>query len=124
MTDDERAIRQLIDAWLTATKRGDLAAMLDLMTDDIVFLLPGQEPFGRKAFAEMFGGMRDAQIEGTSEIVELQILDDWAFIRNHVNMTFTPPNGNRIHRSGYTLTLLHKEDDGRWRIARDANLLT
>jgi len=28
------------------------------------------------------------------------------------------------HRSGYTLTILRKERDRRWRLARDANLLT
>jgi ketosteroid isomerase-like protein len=35
----------------------------------------------------------------------------------------TPPDGNPIHRSGYTLTILRKEADGKWRLARDANLL-
>jgi ketosteroid isomerase-like protein len=28
-----------------------------------------------------------------------------------------------MRRSGYTLTVLQKCDDGRWRVARDANLL-
>ena len=39
-------------------------------------------------------------------------------------MTATPPAGEPVHRSGYTLTLLRKGADGRWRLARDANLLT
>jgi hypothetical protein len=29
-----------------------------------------------------------------------------------------------VRRSGYTLTLFRKGDDGHWRLARDANLLT
>jgi len=29
-----------------------------------------------------------------------------------------------MRRSGYTLTILRKEPDGRWRLARDANMLT
>ena len=29
-----------------------------------------------------------------------------------------------MRRSGYTLTLLRKEPDGRWVLFRDANLLT
>jgi len=29
-----------------------------------------------------------------------------------------------VRRAGYALTLLRKEADGRWRLARDANLLT
>lgn len=37
----------------------------------------------------------------------------------------TPPGGGAaMRRSGYTLTILRKERDGRWRLARDANLLT
>ena len=36
----------------------------------------------------------------------------------------TPADGQRVRRAGYTLTILWKEKDGRWRLARDANLLT
>jgi ketosteroid isomerase-like protein len=32
--------------------------------------------------------------------------------------------GASVSRSGFTLTILRKESDGRWRVARDANLLT
>jgi ketosteroid isomerase-like protein len=35
----------------------------------------------------------------------------------------TPPGGKPVRRAGYTLTILRKEPDGRWRLARDANLL-
>ena len=39
-------------------------------------------------------------------------------------MQAMPPGGEPVRRAGYTLTLLHKEADGQWRLARDANLLT
>jgi uncharacterized protein (TIGR02246 family) len=94
------------------------------MTDDVVFSVPGQEPFGKEAFAAASRGMGDMQMEGTSQIIELQLLGDWAFIRNRIEMTATPPGGKSIRRLGYTLTLLRKESDGKWRLARDANLLT
>ena len=42
MTDDERTIRDLVETWMAATKRGDLATVLSLMTDDVVFMVPGQ----------------------------------------------------------------------------------
>jgi ketosteroid isomerase-like protein len=38
-------------------------------------------------------------------------------------VTITPPGGPPKTRSGYTLTILRKEQDGCWRLARDANLL-
>ena len=124
MTDDERAIRQVVDTWMAASQSGDLATILSLMTDDVIFMVPGEEPFGKEAFAAASKGMRNIQIEGSSEILELKVLSDWAFVRNRDEITATPPSGNTIRRSGYTLTLLRKEIDGQWRLARDANLLT
>lgn len=124
MTDDERAIRQVVDTWMAASQSGDLATILSLMTDDVIFMVPGEEPFGKEAFAAASKGMRNIQIEGSSEILELKVLSDWAFVRNRVEIMATPPSSNTIRRSGYTLTLLRKEIDGQWRLARDANLLT
>src|SRR6478752_1462098 len=123
MTGDEQAIRDLVDRWMQASRAGDTATVLSLMTDDVVFMVPGKEPFGKEAFAAASQGMGETKIDGVSEIVELKLLGDWAYIRNRIEMTATPPGGEPVRRSGYTLTLLHKEGDGRWRLARDANLL-
>ena len=124
MSDDERAIRQLIATWMAATKAGDHDAVLGLMTDDVVFMVPGREPFGKAAFAAASKGMQDLAVDGTSDIVELQVLGDWAYLRNRLSVTVTPPGGSPKTRSGYTLTILRKEPDGCWRLTRDANLLT
>ena len=124
MSDDERAIRQVVETWMAASRSGDLDTVLGLMTEDVVFMVPGREPFGKEAFAALSKGAGESPIEGTSEIVELKILGEWAFIRNRIAMQMTPPGGEAVRRAGYTLTLLRKEADGRWRLARDANLLT
>jgi uncharacterized protein (TIGR02246 family) len=123
MTDDERAIRAVVDEWFAATRAGNVDAVLDLMTDDVVFMVPAQEPFGKEAYAAASRGMANVAIEGTSEIVELRVLGDWAYLRTHIDLTVTPPSGEAVRRSGYTLTIMRKERDGRWRLARDANLL-
>ncbi|MBI1980001.1 MAG: SgcJ/EcaC family oxidoreductase [Methylocystis sp.] len=124
MTDDERAIRELVDAWMVSSKAGDLPAVLDLMTDDVVFMTPGGTPFGKAAFAAVSEGMKSVSLEGRSEIQELKVFGDWAYLRNYVEMTVTPSDvGAPARRSGYTLTILRKEADGRWRLARDANLM-
>jgi uncharacterized protein (TIGR02246 family) len=123
MSDDERAIRALIDTWMAASKAGDTATVLGLMADDVVFMVPGREPFGKQEFAAASQGMQGATIDGKSEIVELKVLGDWAYLRGRLQVSMTPPGGNPIHRSGYTLTILRKEADGKWRLARDANLL-
>jgi uncharacterized protein (TIGR02246 family) len=124
MTDDERAIRQVIEAWMQASREGDTQTVLSLMTEDAVFMVPGRPPFGREAFEQASSAMAGVRLEGASEIVELQVQGDWAFSRNHIDLTMTPPSGEPVRRSGYTLTLYRKEADGRWRLMRDANLLT
>jgi len=124
MTDDEPAIREVVETWVRASRSGDTATVLSLMTKDAVFMVPGREPFGREAF-EVAAAVEGApQIDGTNEIVEIQVLGDWAFTRNRIDLTVTPPASEPVRRSGYTLTLFRKEADGRWRLARDANLLT
>ena len=122
MTEDERAIRALIDSWMTASKAGDTKTVLGLMTDDVVFMVPGREPFGKEAFANTSAAMKDVKIEGTAEIVELEIVGNRAWMRNRIAIAVTPSGGAPIKRSGYTLTVLRKES-GRWLIARDANLV-
>ena len=99
MTDDERAIREVVDVWLAASKAGDLATVLSLMTDDVIFMVPGQRPFGKEAFAAASQGMKDVRIEGTSDIQEIQVLGDWAYLRNYLEMTVTPPGGAAKRRS-------------------------
>ena len=123
MTDDERAIRAVVETWFTATKAGDLAAVLELMSDDVVFMVPGRQPFGKQAFATSFQEMANSVFDGTSDIVELRVLGEWAYLRNHIELTVNLPGGEAMRRSGYTLTILRKEPDGRWRLARDANML-
>jgi uncharacterized protein (TIGR02246 family) len=124
MSDDERAIRDVIETWLTASQAGDTAKVLTLMADDVVFMVPGQEPFGKEAFASMSAGMKDMRMTASSTVVELTVLGEWAWCRNHLDVTITPPKGEAMRRSGYTLTIFRKKADGAWVIARDANLLS
>jgi uncharacterized protein (TIGR02246 family) len=124
VTPDERAIRTVVETWMSATKNGDLATVLGLMADDVVFMVPGQEPFGKEVFAASSSRMADVQFDGRSEIKELQVLGDWAYVRNYIDLTVTPASGPASHRAGYTLTIFRKLADGRWVLSRDANLLT
>lgn len=124
MTEDERAIRQVVETWMSASKAGDLATLRDLMTDDVIFMVPGRLPFGKEAFAADGAQRADMKMDGTAEILELRVLQDWAFIRNRIDVVLTPPGAAPMRHSGYTLSLLRKDADGRWRLARDANLVT
>jgi uncharacterized protein (TIGR02246 family) len=124
VTDDERAIRDLVATWMAASQAGDLQSVLNLMADDVIFMVPGREPFGKEAFAAASQGMKNVRMEGESDIRELKVLGDWAYLRNYLQVTMTPPGGETVRRAGYTLTILRKQPDGKWVLWRDANLLT
>jgi uncharacterized protein (TIGR02246 family) len=66
MTVDERAIRELIATWMRASMAGDVDTVLSLMADDVVFMVAGQEPFDKEAFAAATNNMRGTRLEGTS----------------------------------------------------------
>jgi uncharacterized protein (TIGR02246 family) len=124
MTDDERAIRGLVDTWMKASRASDVATVLDLMTDDVIFIVPGQEPFGKEQFRANSESMRGIAMDGRAEVREIEVADDWAWIRNFIELTVTPPGGEPVRRAGWTLTILRKGPDGRWRLFRDANLVS
>ncbi len=123
MTPDEQQIRKLVETWFTASKAGDVKTVLSLMTDDVIFMVPGQEPFGKEVFKKSSESMKDVKMDGTSDIKELKIIGDWAYLRSYIKLNITPKGGKTIHKSGYTLTILRKENNN-WKIVRDANLLT
>jgi len=126
MGNDEREIRQLVSTWMAASKAGDVETVLSLMSDDVVFLVPGQ-PVMRKAdfaaAARAQSGQGTPQFDGTSEIQEIKILGDWAFMWSKLTVVVTPPGGAQpMTRAGHTLSILKKQN-GKWVLARDANML-
>jgi uncharacterized protein (TIGR02246 family) len=113
----------LIDTWMRASAAGDADTVLSLMADDVIFMVPGREPFGKDAFRAASEQMKNMRMSGSSDIREIEILGDWAYIRNSIEVTITPPNGNAVRRSGYTLSILRKQADGKWLLWRDANMV-
>jgi uncharacterized protein (TIGR02246 family) len=126
MNTDEQEIRQLVETWMAATKAGDMDKVLTLMADDVVFLRTGQAPMvGKAAFAaaaQPQRGQSPPKFDGTSEIQEVKVLGDWAFMWTKLKVVGTMPDGKTNTRSGHTLTILKKQS-GRWQLARDANML-
>lgn len=123
MDKDEQEIRELVSTWMSATKAGDKQKVLSLMSDDVVFLIAGHEPMiGKQSFAAS-AEHQPNQFEGTSEIKEVKVLGDWAYIWTKLRVIVNPPGGGeQIKRSGNTLSILRREN-GRWVLFRDANML-
>jgi uncharacterized protein (TIGR02246 family) len=126
MNSDEQEIRQLVETWMSATKAGDTAKVLSLMADDVVFLRPGHEPMlGKAAFAataQPQSGQSPPKFDGTSEIQELEVVGDWAFMWTRLKVVATMPDGKTNTRTGHTLSILKKQNH-KWLLARDANML-
>lgn len=125
-SDDEAQIRALIATWMAATRAGNVETVMGLMTEDAVFLLPGRPPMSRADFqaaARQQASDAGPKIDGTSEVQEVQVAGDWAFACAHLTVTVTPPDGAAaIVRAGPVLSVFRKEQ-GRWLLARDANML-
>ena len=103
---------------MQASREDDLDTVMSLMTDDVVFLTPGNPPMGRNNFAAgskaMAGKIR---IEGQPKILEITVTGDLAVcwtgllaatgLMAAVQWYRTPlPNLNvivpgRLYRSGY-----------------------
>ena len=129
MQSDEQKIRQLVSTWMAASKAGDVETVLSLMADDVIFLMPGQEVMGKADFAAAAraqsgqGGEGAPQFDGKSEIQEIKVLGDWAFMWTKLTVIVTSPgDAQSMTRAGYTLSILKKQR-GKWLLARDANLL-
>ena len=126
MDNDEKQIREMVQRWMAATKAGDTQKVLSLMVDDVVFLVPGRAPMRKAEFAAISAEQSKSdgpEIEGDSEIQEIKVVGDWAFMWTKLKMVVRPAGGAQpIVRAGHTLSVLKKQD-GKWLVARDANLL-
>ena len=121
--EDERQIRKLIDAWIVASNGRNLPALMDMMTDDVVFMTSGRAPFGKAEFAADVERMKGVAIDARAEVQEIEVSGPRAYVRNHIQVELTSPGQAPKRMSGYAMSVLRKEADGRWRIARDANLV-
>ena len=126
MNPDEQAIRSLVTTWLEASAANDLPRVLELMSEDVVFLAAGRPPMrGKNAYAAASQAMEGrSRVEGTAEIQEIRVFGDWAYCWNQLTLQIrTVENGATTQLTGPALSVLRKEADGRWVIFRDANMV-
>ncbi len=121
--DDEKAIRALIAEWSDATLAHDLNRILPLMSEDVVFLVPGGELRGREGFSKTFEtGSEKMKVQPTMEIQEIKILGDYAYVWNRIRVLLYPEAGGSPKKlGGDALSIFRKGADGKWVIIRDAN---
>lgn len=120
---DEQAIRNVIQEWMVASQAGDTDKVLSLMSDDVLFMVPGREPFGKDAFRGQSDQMKDVRIEGKADVREVSTHGDWGWCRTSLEVSITPPGQATNTQKGYALTIFRKSESGQWQLYRDANLL-
>ena len=126
MESDERAIREVHTTWIDAVNAGDLDRLLTLMADDVVFLNPGQAPFGRDEFSVNFpAAHQQFRVRCVSELEEVVVAAEVAYTRSRDALSVTPRAGGEATRvAGHRITVYRKQPDGRWLLARDAHTLS
>ena len=122
---DERAIREVHSAWIDAVNAGDLGHLLTLMADDVVFLGPGQAPFGRDGFSPGFSAAHQrARINCVSELEDVVVVGEVAYTLSRDSLSVIPrAGGEAAQLAGHRITVYRKQSDGRWLLARDAHTL-
>ena len=125
MGSDEQAIRAVHTSWIDAVNAGDLARLLSLMADDVVFLNPGRAPFGRDGFPAGFtAGHQQSLIHCVSDLEEIVVAGEVAYTMCRDSLSVTPRAGGDTKRlAGNRITIYRKQPDGRWLLARDAHTL-
>lgn len=125
MATDEEEIRRTMADWRNATLQGDLEAVLALMTDDAVFLTPGNPPMTKTDFAAGFRSFAGkVRIDAKQDLHEIHAAGDLAYAWSRIEVTMTSVDtGTSSQRSGEVLTVFRRSPTGTWLLSRDANLL-
>ena len=126
MGPDEQAIRELHSTWIDAVNGGDLARLLSLMADDVVFLNPGRSALRRDGFSANFSAAHEqVRIRCISELEEVVVVGEVAYTRSRDAVSVTPRSGgDATELACHRFTIYRKQPDGRWLLARDANVLS
>ena len=111
--------------WIEAVNAGNIVRLLSLVTDDVVFLNPGQAPVGRDGFSAVFpAAHQKARIRCSSDLEEVVVVGEVAYTRSRDSLTVIPIGGGEaMELAGHRMTVYRKQPDGRWLLARDAHTL-
>ncbi len=130
LSDEERdraAIQQLGRDWVEAVRHGDIDRLLNLVTDDVVFM-PHNAPsiVGRGAVEQGYRAVFAAfEVDQTIAPDEIQVGRDWAFIRGTDVIEMKPRAGGApIVAKARGVSILRRVEGGSWKFARGITNVT
>jgi len=118
------AIEELHRRDREAAMAGEVSALLDLVTDDVVLLPPGGAPVvGKEAVAEMLAredGTRSGTeiLEYVQDFQEVSLYGDVAVEWGRYRGRSRLEDGEEAASSGSLLRILRRGPDGAWKVAR------
>lgn len=122
---DVRRVRHILRSIEAAENAGDSRAIVDLLAEDVVFMVP-DEPVqeGKPACAEFVTRTMACLWEQfdrriTYESAEVQIWREYALDRGTFSFTVSPRTGGAVSSAtGKYLLLYRRGPEGDWRLAR------
>lgn len=124
---DLAAIEQLHKRDAAAARKGDVASLADLWTDDAVALPPGEPPvIGIEAIRKWLAKSQPDSstvdvLDYVLDFKEVTILGDEAIEWGRTSVVLRPRGATSILRaSGNLMRVLKKQADGSWKVSRSA----
>lgn len=125
-TRDVLAIRAVFDSWYCAMEDGDVDRLTSLVTNDVIVKPPDAAPIvGKNVLQQALGTFLETHSETVDyDIQEVEISGELAFARILESAEILPRSGgNASPVNGIHLTILRRQPDGEWLIARDISSL-
>ena len=119
--DEVSAIRAVAAQWTGAIESADVERLRKLMTEDIVVIHGnGRMLCGREAVVgDIENSLRALSVRQRAKSEETIVAGDWAFDRATVHTTISSrADGETMEFDSRTLTVLRKQNDRQWRVAR------
>lgn len=119
----DEAAHKVHEAYVTAINSNDLDTLLEILTDDVVFMAAHEPPFVGKAAVRPWleGYLTAYTTHWDKPVQEFVVAGEWAFERYSYTSTDTPLDGGEpLVGTGWGFVVYHYDDDGTWRVARDA----
>lgn len=108
-------------AWMDAVNDTDLDAYAEMVSEDVVWLPPGQEALeGRDAFRRWLAPFFEQYgYEFTIGDAAIRVAGRWAVEKARFRSVMTPSTGgDHMEHVGRCIVLWREDEDGSWRIDR------
>lgn len=123
-SQDKELVEQLINRWRDAARAKQINQILDMITDDAVFLAPGAPPLrGKEAVSRVYQNVfAQFEVEQDFQLEEVQIVGDFAFAWGVDSATVKPlAGGDAVSQRGHGMMILRRDSTGAWKFARGIN---